>query len=647
MTISKVLVANRGEIARRIFRTCRAMGISTVAVYSEPDDGEPHMLDADEAVLLPGSTAVETYLNIEKILEAARSTGAIAVHPGYGFLAENAEFARAVIDSDLIWIGPSPEAMEIMGSKIKSKRLMESVGVPTLESIELEGLATVKSAAITLGFPVIVKASAGGGGKGMRIVNDPDDLSDAISAAQREAASAFGDDTAFIEKYLQAPRHIEIQVFGDGKGNVISLHERECSIQRRHQKIIEESPSPVITEPTRQAMSGAAIKAAKAVNYSGAGTVEFLYQDGEFFFLEMNTRLQVEHPVTEMITGLDLVQIQIEIADGGALPEVPAIQGHAIEARLYAEDPVNDFLPVTGTFHQFQFDPTPGLRVDSGIEDGSEVSVFYDPMIAKVIAHGPTRQASASILSTALRQARIHGSATNRALLVRILEHPEFLEGATDTHFLERHDPTTLGMPLASTRDERLGALAAALADQAYERWKASVMKSIPSGWRNSRSQLAVRSYSGTHSEHHISYSVDSAEFTVDELRQVTVNEATPDAVDIEVGSEEHLFAVARNGDRRFIDSAAGPVEVLAMPRFPSIEGEDEAGSLHSPMPGKVLRLDVVVGEHVSEGQVLVVLEAMKMEHTLKSPHDGRVVEVRAGVDDQVEADQILVVVEN
>ena len=435
-------------------------------------------------------------------------------------------------------------------------------------AIELERLAKVMSAAITLGFPVIVKASAGGGGKGMRIVSDPDDLSDAISAAQREAASAFGDDTAFIEKYLQAPRHIEIQVFGDGKGNVISLHERECSIQRRHQKIIEESPSPAITEPMRQAMSAAAIKAAKAVNYSGAGTVEFLYQDGEFFFLEMNTRLQVEHPVTEMITGLDLVQIQIEIADGGPLPEVPAIQGHAIEARLYAEDPVNDFLPVTGTFHQFQFDPTPGLRVDSGIEDGSEVSVFYDPMIAKVIAHGPTRQASVSILSIALRQARIHGSATNRALLVRILEHPEFLEGATDTHFLERHDPTTLGMPLASTRDERLGALAAALADQAYERGRASVMRSIPSGWRNSRSQRAVRSYSGTHSEHHISYSVDSAEFTVDELGQVTVNEATPDAVDIEVGSEEHLFAVARHGDRRFIDSAAGPVEVLAMPRF-------------------------------------------------------------------------------
>ena len=646
MSISKVLVANRGEIARRIFRTCRELGIATVAVYSEQDHGEPHMLDADEAILLDGNTAAETYLDIKSLLGAAGSTGADAVHPGYGFLAENPVFARAVIDADLVWIGPSPEAMEVMGSKIESKKLMESVGVPVLKSIELEGTATVKTDAATLGFPVLVKASAGGGGKGMRVVTNPEDLADAITSGQREAASSFGDDTVFIEKYLQASRHIEIQVFGDGKGNVISLYERECSIQRRHQKIIEESPSPAVGEPTRQAMSAAAITAARAVNYTGAGTVEFLYQDEEFFFLEMNTRLQVEHPVTEMVTGLDLVEMQIEIADGGALPGVPDVQGHAIEARLYAEDPLNDFLPVTGTFHKFEFDPTSGLRVDSGIEDGSEVSVFYDPMIAKVIAHGPTRQAATSILSTALRQARIHGSTTNRSLLVRILEHPEFLEGATDTHFLERNDPTALGVPLASKRDERLGALAAALSDQADTRDKASVMRSIPSGWRISQSQLALRSYSGAHSHHDILYSLGSAGFNVDGLGYVNINNVTPELVEIKVGIEDLLFAVARHGDRRFIDSATGPVEILAIPRFPSIEVEEEVGSLHSPMPSKVMRLDVLVGDHVSEGQVLVVLEAMKMEHTLKSPHDGRVIEVRAGVGDQVVADEVLVVVE-
>jgi acetyl/propionyl-CoA carboxylase alpha subunit len=447
--ISKVLVANRGEIARRIFRTCREMGLATVAVYSDADAGEAHMREADQAIHLPGVAATDTYLDIEAVMAAAKETGADAIHPGYGFLAENASFARAVVDGGLVWVGPSPHAIEVMGSKLESKRLMEEAGVPTLPSVELGTTSILMSAALALGFPVLVKASAGGGGKGMRVVYDPDTLSEAAEAAEREAVSAFGDGTIFIEKYLTAPRHIEIQVFGDSTGKVISLYERECSVQRRHQKIIEEAPSPAIDPLTRRAMGMAAVEAARAVGYVGAGTVEFLHQGGQFFFLEMNTRLQVEHPVTEMVTGLDLVRLQFEIADGQTLPDKgPRIHGHAIEARLYAEDPLNDYLPVAGEFHRFEFPQVDGLRVDAGVTNGSSVSVHYDPMIAKVIAHAPTRAGAASMLAGALREAQIHGSSTNRALLVRILEHPEFLRGEIDTHFLQRHDVAELGAPL-------------------------------------------------------------------------------------------------------------------------------------------------------------------------------------------------------
>ncbi|HZD23889.1 MAG TPA: biotin carboxylase N-terminal domain-containing protein, partial [Acidimicrobiia bacterium] len=402
--ISKVLVANRGEIARRIIRTCHEMGISTVAVFSEADDGEPHMMEAVESILLPGVAPADTYLNSEAVLAAAKETGADAIHPGYGFLSENADFARSVVAAGFIWVGPAHASIEIMGSKLESKRLMEEVGVATIPSVELEGSSSAGSSATSLGFPLLVKASAGGGGKGMRIVHSATEVAAAVESAQREAASAFGDDTVFLEKYLPAPRHIEIQVFGDTSGQVMSLYERECSIQRRHQKIIEEAPSVALNPETREEMGAAAVAAARAVSYIGAGTVEFLFQDGEFYFLEMNTRLQVEHPVTELITGLDLVRLQLEIADGKPLPDhPPSIEGHAIEARLYAEDPLNDYLPVTGEFHRFAFDAVDGLRVDSGIADGSSVSVHYDPMIAKVIAHAPTRDGAATLLASALR----------------------------------------------------------------------------------------------------------------------------------------------------------------------------------------------------------------------------------------------------
>jgi len=663
VSVAKILVANRGEIARRVFRTCREMGISTVAVYSEPDAGEPHAREADEAVLLPGAEAADTYLNIEAVLDAAERAGAGAVHPGYGFLAERADFARAVTEAGLTWIGPSPESIEIMGSKPASKALMKSAGVPTLESVEPEGFAdvggdveaaaadveaaaaAVEAAAASIGYPLMVKASAGGGGKGMRVVEGPDLLLEAVEGARREAAAAFGDGSVFLERYLDSPRHVEIQVVGDTHGNVISLYERECSIQRRHQKIIEESPSPAVGERLRPEMGKAAVKAAKAVGYVGAGTVEFLVQEGEFHFLEMNTRLQVEHPVTEMVTGLDLVRLQIEVADGAVLgDEIPPIDGHAIEARLCAEDPLNNFLPVTGGFDKVWFPERVGLRVDSGVEAGSTVSVHYDPMIAKVITHAPTRDRAAAALSSALRRAHIHGSTTNRALLVRVLEHPEFLLGKTDTGFLDRHGAARLGRPLLDAEGERRAAAACALADQALERASARALPTISSGWRNSPSALQHRAFDGRHGRHDVRYSADA--FRDEALGEVVVVAASAGWVVLSVDGVEHRFDVARYGDLRFVDSDEGPARLVEAPRFPAAEAEGDEGALHAPMPGKVVSVGAGVGDAVTEGQVLVVLEAMKMEHALRAPHAGTVTAVRREAGDQVEADEVLVVID-
>ena len=642
--IRRLLVANRGEIARRVFRTCRQMGIETVAIHSDPDTTEPHVLEADHAVNLPGSTPTETYLNIDGVLGAAKQSGADAIHPGYGFLAENAEFARRVIEDGLIWIGPPPESIEVMGSKLRSKTLVETAGVPTLGAIDLTENAEAGAAAEELGYPVLVKASAGGGGKGMRIVREPSSLTEAIEGARREAASSFGDDTIFLERYLQAARHIEIQVLGDGHGRVVSLFERECSIQRRHQKIIEEAPSPAIDESLRRRMGETAVAAATAVGYVGAGTVEFLFQDGDFHFLEMNTRLQVEHPVTEMITGLDLVRLQIEIANGAVIAIEPVISGHAIEARLYAEDPSHDFLPVTGMVHRFEVPDLPGLRVDSGVENGSMVSVFYDPMLAKIIAHGATRDRAAETLAHALRRAILHGPVTNRELLVRILEHDEFRSGALDTHFLERHDPAHLGQPLADMETERLSAVAAALADQELDRDRSRVLRSIPSGWRNRPGNYQERVYRGELATHVIRYSITPTP-NVEALGAIDVTECTPDRVELSHDGLDHTFSVARYGEIRHVDSERAPVRLDALPRFPSPEAVETPGSLHAPMPGRVVRVEARVGDSVRAGQVLVVLEAMKMEHTLRAPHDGILDEVDCSPGDQVEAGAVLVVI--
>ena len=648
MNISKVLVANRGEIARRVFRTCEELGLATVAVFSDPDSGEPHATEADEAVHLPGAAPTETYLDIPTVVAAAKSAKADAIHPGYGFLAENAEFARAVLAAGLTWIGPSPEAIELMGSKIASKELMLTAGVPTLPSVDLAGLSAVGTAAASIGFPVLVKPTAGGGGKGMQLVEDPDDLMEAIETARRVAANAFGNNAVFLEKYLKAPRHIEIQVFGDTHGNLVSLFERECSIQRRHQKIIEESPSPAIDDETRFEMGEAAVAAARAVEYIGAGTVEFLYQDGKFYFLEMNTRLQVEHPVTEMVTGLDLVRLQIEVANGDPLPENalnPKLDGHAIEARLYAEDPLNDFLPVTGRFHRFRFSEQAGLRVDSGIADGSDVSVHYDPMLAKVIAHATTRDEAAWSLASALRSANIHGSTTNRALLVRILESDQFVAGETDTHFLDRHDIADLARPLLDETEERIAAVATALADEAERRVNARVLATVSSGFRNSPSQPQRATYRGPHGEHSVRYSIRGDVAQVEGFENITPLVWLPDLVEISGGDDDYRFSVARYDSTRHLDSSSGPVRFEVVPRFPETALDEEVGSLHAPMPGTVLRVDVDEGDPVEEGQVLLVLEAMKMEHTLKAPYRGVVAQVSCQPGDQVQADTVLVVV--
>ena len=621
-----------------------------MAVYSDTDADAPHVAEADFSVHLHGKVASETYLNQSVILGAAVESGADAIHPGYGFLSENAAFAQAVIEAGLTWIGPPPHAIAAMGSKIEAKRLMEAAGVPCLPGADMTGLSDneIRGEALRIGYPVLIKASAGGGGKGMRTVVNEDDLISAVEGATREAEGAFGDGTVFIEKLLTGPRHIEVQIFGDDHENIVSLHERECSIQRRHQKIIEESPSPVVTETMRRRMGEAATDAARAVDYVGAGTVEFLYQDGDFFFLEMNTRLQVEHPVTEMVTGLDLVELQITVANGLALPGEaldPALVGHAIEARIYAEDPSNGFLPVTGMIHDFSFPPSE-VRVDTGVEPGTRVSVHFDPMLAKVIAHAPNRKQAALDLASALRQARIHNTMTNRDLLVRILEHPVFLSADADTGFIESTGVATLAVPLLSPDEVSLWAVAAALADRASRLEDSSVPRTIPPGFRNVGTDQQTIEYMYGDRRLEVVYANRKSGATVLEPGGVTVSTLTPSSVNLEQDGVLRELSVSRYGDVRFVDSEEGSARLVELSRYPTPDSSATAGSLHAPMPGRVVRVEVEVGDTVAPGAVLVVLEAMKMEHTLRSPRDGVVTEIKHRVGDQVETNDILIVIE-
>jgi len=643
--IRRLLVANRGEIAVRVFRTAHAMGIGTVAVFSEPDASAAFVRAADVAVPLGGRTPAESYLRADAVVAAALRAGADAVHPGYGFLSENAEFATAVIDAGLTWVGPPPAAIAAMGSKLEAKRMMAAAGVPTLPWAE-----TVADAG-TVGFPLLVKASAGGGGRGMRVVRSAAELDEAVAAASREAGAAFGDATVFLERYVDAPRHVEIQVFADTHGNVVSLFERECSIQRRHQKIVEESPSPAVSPELRQRMGDAAVAAARAVGYVGAGTVEFvLDEDGAFSFLEMNTRLQVEHPVTEMVTGLDLVELQLLVAQGLPLPAealAPSLDGHAIEVRLYAEDAEAGFLPSTGRLREFDIDPW--VRLDSGFETGDDVSPYYDSMLAKVVEHAPTRAQAAAALARALRRSRVHGVTTNRDLLVRILEDEEFLAGGTDTAYLDRHDPVKLGRPLLDDAVANQHAAAAALALQAANRDAAPVWSRMPSGWRNnpSQPQRVVLSRRGADTVVDYAFGRAGVSLSVDGAAlDVLLHSCAPDRVDATMDGVRRVFVVRIGGDVVDVDSDLGASEHAVRPRLPEPAEHVAAGSLTAPMPGAVVRVLVGVGDVVAVGQPLVVLEAMKMEHTVAAPSAGTVTTVAVTAAQQVDAGTVLVVVD-
>ena len=641
--ITKVLVANRGEIARRVFATCRRLGIGTVAVYTDPDAHSPHVAEADARV------RIDSYLDGAELVKAARSAGADAVHPGYGFLSENAGFAMAVTDAGLAWIGPPAAAVTAMGSKIEAKKMMAAAGVPVLSDLDPATVAADQ-------LPVLVKASAGGGGRGMRVVENLAELPGQVQAAGREAESAFGDGAVFCERYLPRGHHVEVQVMADRHGTVWAVGERECSIQRRHQKIIEEAPSPLVerTPGMRERLFDAARLAAGAIGYTGAGTVEFLADDsGDFFFLEMNTRLQVEHPVTELTTGLDLVELQLSVADGEHLPtEPPTAAGHSIEARLYAEDPARGWQPqagriqhfdVPGTASRFAALTTTGIRLDSGIVDGSVVSIYYDPMLAKVISYAPTRARAAQVLADALARTRLHGVGTNRDLLVNVLRHPAFLAGATDTAFFGTHGLDLLAAPLADDRAVRLSAIAATLAQAAHNRGTAPVLGGLPSGWRNVVSGNQHKTFrDAAGAEHHVDYRFTRAGLHLPDDAGVELISASPAEVVLAESGVGTAFAVARYGEEINVDSPLGAVAFTAVPLFPEPGSALAKGSLLAPMPGAVIRLGAALGDTVTAGQALVWLEAMKMEHTITAPVDGVLIQLDVSVGQQVEVGAVM-----
>ncbi|HSV40422.1 MAG TPA: biotin carboxylase N-terminal domain-containing protein [Nocardioidaceae bacterium] len=659
-TIKKLLIANRGEIASRVIRTARSMDIACVAVYSDADADALFVHEADEAVRLPGSAPADTYLRGDLILEAARATGADAIHPGYGFLSENAGFARACAEAGVIFVGPPPEAIDAMGSKIEAKKIMAAAGVPVLPQITISTDATIDGPALAngvesdIGYPVLVKAAFGGGGRGMRIVRESSELLEAVEGARREAVTAFGDGTVFLERYLDGPRHIEVQIFADTQGTVVHLFERECSIQRRYQKIIEEAPSPVVDDALREELGAAAIAAGKAIGYVGAGTAEFVMgSDGRFYFLEVNTRLQVEHPVTELVTGLDLVRLQLLVAEGQPLPDeaiTASVSGHAIEVRLYAEDVPAGFLPATGTVHGFSVPALPGIRVDAGVTEGSVVGVNYDPMLAKVIAHGPTRDDARRTLARALAESRLHGVVTNRELLVGILREPEFAAGTIDTGYLSRHDPAELCASTRAPEAAAVHALAAALAAQASRRSSSKVLPTLPSGWRNVPSGYQEAVFTVEGDEAHVEYRRSRAGLDVlvngAPLPEVRLLSATHDLVDLEVAGVRRTATVRHVGDTFFVDSILGATTLVEEARFPEPGSRMAAGSLLAPMPGSVVRVAVEVGQEVTAGTTLLVLEAMKMEHTVSAPTDGVVTEISVVAGQQVDLGAVLAVVE-
>jgi propionyl-CoA carboxylase alpha chain len=640
MTFHKLLIANRGEIACRIIKTAHEMGISCVAVYTEADTYSPFVRMADQSIKLSDS-----YLNGDEIINAAKQTGAEAIHPGYGFLSENAKFARAVQREGLIWVGPNSRVITSMGDKLKAKDIAEKAGVPTLP------MTTDPKKANTIGYPILIKAAAGGGGKGMRIVEDKKDLKEAIAGAQREAKTGFGDDRVFIERYVASSRHIEIQILGDSQGNVVHLGERECSIQRRHQKIIEESPSPRVDSEMRAAMGDAAIKLAKKLKYESAGTVEFLVDDktGEFWFLEVNTRLQVEHPVTEEVTGKDLVYEQLRIARGeelGYSQDDITWKGSSIEARLYAEDPSNDFLPATGTLIAYESDANIDARWDTGIEQGSVVGTDFDPMLAKVITKGKTRVDAANKLALALESLHIGGVTTNRDFLVASLRSEDFLKGNTTSDFIEKSNPQRAVMLEGSSLENATSA--AALWIQGQNRENANILKEIPTGWRNSRLPRQKITLSYLDNEVEVTYKANrDGSFAVNEETTAKVINWTPSGIDIEINTSRFYSKITQDDDNIVVHGPWGDALFKILPRFTLPGSEVQAGGLIAPMPGKVIDLKVKVGSKVKKGDTLVILEAMKMEHQVKASEDGKVTKVLIKKDDQLENGALLMVVDN
>jgi acetyl/propionyl-CoA carboxylase alpha subunit len=645
--VHKLLIANRGEIAIRIARTARAMGIATVTVFSDADAESPHIAAADEAVRLPGRTAAQTYLRDDLLLGAAQATGADAVHPGYGFRSESAEFARRVLDAGLVFVGPSPAATAAMGDKIAAKELLARAGVPVLPGSTVHDHTDLDEAAGRIGFPILVKAAFGGGGRGMRVVRDRAGLHDAVAAARREAGAAFGDDTVFLEQLVERPRHIEVQIFGDTHGTVISLFERDCSVQRRHQKLIEETPSPAVDEALRAELAAAAVAAGKAIDYVGAGTVEFVVDRAKgFHVLEVNTRLQVEHPVTELTTGLDLVRLQLLVAQGHRLPTDVTATGHAIEARLYAEDPLRDFAPTTGLLHRFRIPAADGIRVDPGVVDGTAVGPYYDSLLAKVVAYAPTREEARRKLAYALAGAHLHGPRTNRDLLVAIVREPEFAAGEADTGYLDRHPPAEL----AGTRTAiPVHAVAAALAEQAERRAGARVLGTIASGWRNVRSADQQVTYSHDAGRTTVTYRLADRHLTVDgtPLPNPVVRAASADRVDLETGGVRRTIEIHRVGDTVYVDSPLGASVFTRVPRLPepAEPAAEPTGSLLAETPGTVVRVAVAEGDRVDAGQVVLAVEAMKMEHEVTAPHAGFVTHLPVLPGEPVDAGAVLAVI--
>ena len=651
---NKILIANRGEIACRVAATARRMAVRTVAVYSDADAGAKHVHACDEAVYIGGSAPRDSYLRWERIIEAARSTGAQAVHPGYGFLSENEEFAQACADAGLVFIGPTPSAIKAMGLKAESKRLMEQAGVPLVPGYHgaSQDTALLKSEADRIGYPVLIKASAGGGGKGMRVVEQAADFDAALASCKREAVNSFGNDAVLVEKYVQRPRHIEIQVFGDSQGNCVWLFERDCSVQRRHQKVLEEAPAPGLMPSMRKQMGEAAVAAARAVNYVGAGTVEFIVEqrrDGamNFFFMEMNTRLQVEHPVTEAITGLDLVEWQLRVASGEPLPllqEQLKITGHAIEARICAENPDNNFLPATGTLRVYRkpaasaFE-TSAVRIDDGVREGDAISPFYDSMIAKLIVHADTREQALARLDEALAQTHIVGLATNVQFLRQVVRSPSFSHADLDTALIERErallfNQEPVGLPQAAA-----AAVAQTLLDE--QALQGSDPYSRRDGWRSHG--IATRRFQfefhGQTQDAELAYGHDGAlALSIGAAAAAPLEFVRADkGIDVRYAGQRQMVRVYSSGELDHVFMARGATQILATDLLAHAgEGVVDLGRLTAPMPGKIVSFSVRAGDKVSKGQALAVMEAMKMEHTIAAPADGMVAEVLYAPGDQV-----------